>query len=147
MKKGTILFTSYNNVDDIDLTDYTIRLQIVRFTSKGIRKGFKHIPHLSPSESLFKKTMYSWKKLKFSELELKKMSNGRTGTWFDLYQDVFIEEAKIRTDFKIGYKRLKYYLNNGRNIVAICYCDDKNKCHRSIIAKMLKDEGYDVILN
>lgn len=145
--KGKILFTSYDSIPNLDLTDYEIKLQIVRFTSKGIREGFAHIPHLSPSENLFKKTMYKWKKLKFTQEEKDKMFNGKTGTWFDLYEEEFIKETKSRADFKIGYERLKYYLDNGTNIVAICYCEDKNKCHRSIIAKMLIDEGYNVILN
>lgn len=146
MGKGTILFTSYNSVDDLDLSDYSVKLQIVRYTTKGIRAGFTHVPHLSPSEELFKKTMYGWKKLKFSQLEREKMYNGKTGTWYDLYEEDFIKETKTRVDFKIGYNRLKYYLDNGQNIVAICYCEDKNRCHRSIIAKMLIDEGYNVIL-
>lgn len=146
MLKGTILFTSYDSIDNLDLSDYEIKLQIVRFTSKGIKEGFTHVPHLSPSENLFRKTMYGWKKLKFTQKEKEKMINGKTGTWFDLYEEEFIRETKSRVDFKIGYDRLKYYLDNGKNIVAICYCDDKNKCHRSIIAQMLKNEGYNVIL-
>lgn len=146
MNKGNILFASYNSIDEINLSKYNIKIQIVRCTSKGVKSGFIHVPHLSPSENLFKKTMYSWKKLKFSKEELCKMRQGKTGTWFDLYEEKFIKETKIRKDFKMGYNRLKYYLNNGVNIIAICYCDDKNKCHRSILASMLKKEGYEVIL-
>lgn len=144
--KGEIVFTSFDDVENLDLDNYDIKLQIVRYTSKGLRKGFVHVPHLSPSEKLFKKTMYSWKKLKFTKEEKEQMANGKTGTWFDLYEDEFIKETKMRRDFNIGYNRLKYYLDNGKNIIAVCYCDDKNKCHRSILAKMLIDEGYKVTL-
>ena len=144
--KGEILFTSFDGVENLALDNYDIKLQIVRYTSKGLRKGFIHVPHLSPSEELFKKTMYSWKKLKFTKEERELMANGKTGTWFDLYEDEFTKETKMRRDFNIGYNRLKYYLDNGKNIVAICYCGDKNKCHRSILAKMLMDEGYKVTL-
>ena len=144
--KGEIVFTSFDDVENLDLDNYDIKLQIVRYISKGLRRGFVHVPHLSPSEKLFKKTMYSWKKLKFTKEEKEKMANGKTGTWFDLYEDEFIKETKMRRDFNVGYNRLKYHLDNGKNIVAVCYCDDKNKCHRSILAKILIDEGYKVTL-
>lgn len=144
--RGKILFTSFDDVENIDLDDYEIKVQIVRHINKGLRRDFIHVPHLSPSEPLFNKAMYKWKKLKFTSVEKEEMANGKTGTWFDLYEKDFIYEANNRRDFQAGYKRLKYYLDNGKNIVAICYCDDKNRCHRSIIAKMLIDEGYDVVL-
>lgn len=144
--KGTILFTSYNNVEELDISDYSIKLQIVRFTKKGIKHGFKHIPDLAPSEKLFQKAMYSWQKLKYTKDELEYMRHGKTGTWFDLYERDFYEEKKKDKKFKVAYDRLKYYLDRGVNIIAICYCEDFHKCHRFLIAKMLKDEGYTVIL-
>ena len=144
--KGTILFTSFTSVDDLDLSNYQVKLQIVRYTSKGLKTDFVHVPHLSPSESLFKKTMYSWKKLKFTKEEREKMRSGKTGTWFDLYEEEFINETNKRQDFKLAYKRIKEHLDKGNNIIAICYCKDKNKCHRSILANMLIAEGYNVVL-
>lgn len=144
--KGTIMFTSYDNIDNLDISKYDIKLQIVRFSKKGLKAGFKHIPSLAPSNKLFQRAMYRWQKLKYTKKELEYMKTGKTRTWFDLYERDFYQEKKADREFKIAYDRLKYYLDNGINIIAICYCTDFRKCHRSLIAMMLKNEGYCVIL-
>lgn len=146
MKKGKILFTSFSDLDNVDISEYTKRLHITLYINKGKKIDFVHVPHLAPSESLFKNAMYKWQKLRFSKEEKEKMANGKTGTWFDLYEETFIKETN-RRDFKRAYNRLKELLDKGINIVAVCYCSNYRYCHRSIIAKMLKDEGYNVILH
>ena len=146
MSKGKILFTSFYNLDDIDLSEYEKKLHITLYINKGKRIDFIHVPGLAPSEHLFRKAMYCWQKLKFTKEEKAKLYNGKTGTWFDLYEEIFLEETN-RREFKIAYNRLKELLDNGVNIIAVCYCKDYRYCHRSILAKMLKEEGYNVILN
>lgn len=145
MKKGKILFTSFYDLDETDISEYEKKLHITLYTNKGKKVDFIHVPGLAPSESLFKNAMYRWQKLRFSKEEKEKLYNGKTGTWFDLYEEVFIKETN-RKNFKIAYNRLKELLDQGVNIVAVCYCRDYRFCHRSILAKMLKDEGYEVIL-
>jgi exonuclease III len=144
--KGKILFCSTKDVFDLDLDKYQIKLQITRYTKKGILTGFTHTPSLAPSEKLLNKTNNKWKKLVFTDEERLEMKNGKTHTWWDLYTDEFINETKTRQDYILAYNELKKNLDEGRNIIACCYCMDPDKCHRSLEAKALKDEGYNVEL-
>lgn len=144
--KGKILFCSTSQVFDENLEEFPIKLQITRYIKKGLLTGFIHTTGLSPSEELLNTTNYKWKKMIFTDFEKEKMKNGKTHTWWDLYIDLFSLEMSMRYDFMLNYQRLKEHLDNGTNIIACCYCEDYEKCHRSLIAKALKDEGYEVIL-
>lgn len=146
MNKGKILFTSFYELDDMDLSEYEKKLHITLYINKGKRIDFTHVPGLAPSESLFRKAIYGWQKLKFTKEEKEKLYGNKTGTWFDLYEEIFIKETN-RRQFKIAYNRLKELLDIGVNIIAVCYCKNHRYCHRSILAEMLKKEGYNVILN
>ena len=141
-----ILFCSTSEVFNIPLENYPVRLQITRYTKKGLLTGFIHTPGLSPSESLLNKTNHKWKKLSFTDLEKQKTSEGETKTWWDLYKEEFEKEMQERNDFIANYNRLKQVLLEGKNIIACCYCIDYNKCHRALIAKKLEEEGFTVIL-
>lgn len=161
MKNGKIFFISYEKSLEIDLSKFDLKLQIVRYTNKGLLTNFIHVPQLAPSERLFKQTMYKWKKFNLTKYEINFLRKGNTGTWFDLYeiaflkelgketkniyQDIyFLNETKERKDLIKAYERLKYHLDNGQNIIAICYCENYKKCHRYIIGKELIKEGYNV---
>lgn len=156
---GKILFTSYDDALDMNLDEFEIKLQIVRFTGKGLLRGFVQVPQLSPSERLFKQTMYKWKKLNFTKEEINFLRKGKTGTWFDLYEIAFLKEMGFYNDFNDldyikktnkrndlvkAYERIKEHLDNGKNIIAICYCENFNRCHRYIIGNELIKEGYKV---
>lgn len=143
---GHIRFSSYSNLNQSLVNDYDLKLHITRTTNKGIYKGFIHVPQLSPSTKLRDIAIYRWKKLKFNKKELDIMKNGKTGTWFDIYEIQFETEMDSRADFMKAYNRLKYHLDNGVNILAVCYCDDAYKCHRSLIHNKLISEGYNSIL-
>ena len=145
--KGKILFTSKNDADCINLDEYDIKLQIVRYINKGLKKDFIHVEQLSPSEELFSRTMYKWKKLIFTQKEKDYMFNkGLTHSWWDLYEYKFNKEIDEEVAFIKAYNRLKEHLDNGKSIIAICYCEDFRRCHRRLIAERLIKEGYEVIL-
>lgn len=148
MKKGEILFCSYDFVNELNqnyLNEFDIKLQIVRYSNKGLKHGFKQIKDLAPSEGLFSKTMNRWKRLRFTTEEKEQMRCGKTGTWYDLYELEFLKEMESYK-FQRCYNRIKFYLDRGINVIAICYCSDFEKCHRKLIANKLKEEGYNVTL-
>ena len=142
--KGKILFTSFEDARKTikDNEEFDIKLHITRHKNKGMLKDFIHVPQLAPSTELFNKTMYKWKKLKFTAKEKETMKNGKTGTWLDLYVPEFNNEMNTREDFIKCYNRIKELLNDNKNIIAICYCEDKNRCHRKIISDRLSLEGF-----
>ena len=144
---GKIYFTSFEDAKNIlkEDNDFDIKLHITRHKNKGLLTDFIHVPQLSPSNELFNKTMYRWKKLKFTEKEQEIIKSGETGTWLDLYIPEFNNEMDNREDFIKCYNRIKEHLNNGKNIIAVCYCEDKDKCHRKIISDKLVSEGYNSI--
>ena len=140
--KGKIVFTCFDEINKELLDKYDIKLHITRYINKGIYRDCIHVPQLAPSESLFSVTMKRWKKLNFTKDELDIIKNGETGTWFDLYKEAFIKEMNTRIDFKKNYNRLKEHLDNGKNIIAICYCSDYKRCHRYLIHQALLEDGY-----
>ena len=129
--RGKILFCSTSDVFDMkDLEEYNVKLQITRYTNKGLLTDF---------------TNHKWKKGFFTSAERKQMENGKTHTWWDLYVSQFQIQMK-QAEYIANYNRLKQLLDEGENIIAVCYCKDYDKCHRSIIAYNLMQEGYEVIL-
>ena len=58
-----------------------------------------------------------------------------------------LEQIKTDTQAQNTLKRLKSLDQQGKNILLVCFCTDKNLCHRSLIAKILKDMGCNVTVN
>lgn len=145
--KGIVRLAYFEDIlgDLIDVSAYDVKLQIVLSIKKGLLRGFTHVPHLAPSEDLYNIAMYKWKKLKFKKEEKEKMARGETGTWWDLYKERFISETKTRVDFRRAYKRLKQCLDNGDNVILVCFCENLQRCHRSIVGHMLEEDGYKVV--
>lgn len=131
---------------ELELCVYDKKYCIAISYNKGLLRGFKHLPSLAPSSDLYKKTFYKWKKLIFSSEEKIKMANGKTHTWFDLYEEKFLLEMLNRKDMKESLQEFEQALLNNENIICYCYCEDFYKCHRSILAKYFIDKGYEVVL-
>lgn len=144
--KGHIRFMCFDELTLEITTQYELKLHITRDINQGIRRGFIHSPQLSPTTKLRNVAIYKWKKLNFTPKELEIMKNGETGTWFDLYTIEFKKEMQNRNDFIKAYNRLKFHLDNGVDILAVCYCRDPYKCHRSLIHNKLLEDGYKSIL-
>lgn len=145
--RAKILFCSTSDIFEMeDIDQYDVKLQITRYTNKGLLTGFIQATGLAPSMELLNKTNHKWKKSQFTNAEREIMKTGKTRTWWDLYEIEFENEMNTRTDFQKNYNRLKELLDQGKNIIAACYCTEYEKCHRSLIAKRLKAEGYNVIL-
>lgn len=145
---GKIVFDSTLNIHSYNLDDFDYAIQIVRYTNrKGLLTGFLHVPQLAPSPCLFKQTFSDWRRLRFTTTEREFLKSGKTGTWFDLYEKAFQEEMLSRTELTIALKQLTRLLDEEKSILAMCYCEEASECHRSILAKYLKAQGYQVSLN
>ena len=148
--KGHLRLTSLSNLKDINLDLYDKKLFIVRSTKQGTMNnlasmGIVHVPQLSPSPALFSDYYNRWKDgTGFTADEVNKMKNGLTHSWWDLYTERFIEEIKTRHDIRKCLKRTKDLLDQGYNVLYICYCSDYKRCHRSILGYLFAEKGYDV---
>lgn len=142
--KGQVFITSYALADRIP-PHVSLNLQVVHSAQKGIKAGFIQVPQLAPSQALFQKALYRWKKLRFTAEERKQMEAGPTGTWFDLYAPAFETELQTRPDSRRVFARLKEKLDEGTSVALICYCEDESRCHRLILGQQLIAAGYDVV--
>ena len=141
---GEVVFTSYDKVNELNLERFDYKLQIVRYTNNGLKEGFLHFPTFSPSEKLFNKTMRGWKRLKFTKSEKEFMANGKTGTWFDLYEAHFFQEKSFDKSFKEAIQAVITEVNQGKRFLMICYCENLERCHRKLVADMLQEAGVPV---
>ena len=141
---GKIVFSSYERVDELDLSDYQYKLQIVRYPTKGIKPDFMHFPALAPSEDLFNRTKRRWKQLKFTKEEKSFMATGKTGTWFDLYEVSFIHEKKRDLAFMGAFHQILNSVQHGDSFLIICYCENHERCHRKVVADMFEEAGVTV---
>lgn len=91
-------------------------------------KGFSHRPDLGPSRELYK-----W----FLENKHKK-------DWFVNYKRKFIVDMEDRPGLKRAVAELKEKSKRG-NVLAVCFCENVNACHRGIIADDCIKDGIEVI--
>lgn len=84
----------------------------------------KWVKSLSPSNTLLKDTLRLKHKGSFTQ------------NWFDtVYTPRFIKEMQSDVSQE-ALSLLKTLDRQGKNIICVCYCADKRKCHRSIVEDM-----------
>jgi len=115
------------------LPDEGLRIGTVRRPPRGIPKTeFASrdyydvwLPNLSPSVELIAQgkavaSQTDWNR--FEQLFRKEMNNGDTAKVLDL-----LVALSRTTNFSVG-----------------CYCDDENRCHRSILRQLLEERGAEM---
>lgn len=119
------------NIRDIEPNQYDEVWAIVR-SPKNAPKWMRHVPELSPSWSLFelyrkRRAGFQWTKTVFE----------------DEYVPRFLDEMQMQAARE---KLNELYLRShkGEHIAIACFCTDVEKCHRSIIASLLKGVGCEV---
>lgn len=145
MSKGHIQLCSlskYGNYKD----NYTKRLFIVRNPMKinASNYGMIHVPELSPSPELYKKYITRWKYNSFTNEEQLKLDRlGLGATWWSLYYEEFIEQMD-KEEMQINLNRIIELLEQGTDILLICFCGDLEHCHRKILGQYFASLGYRV---
>ena len=115
------------------LPDEGLRIGTVRRPPRGVPKTeFASrdyydvwLPNLSPSVELMAQgkavaSQADWNR--FEQLFRKEMNNGDTAKVLDL-----LVALSRTTNFSVG-----------------CYCDDENRCHRSILRQLLEERGAEM---
>lgn len=154
--KGTLHLCYMGNLKNINVMAYPIRLFAVRSakddTMAGLQKyNFTLIPQLSPSAKLFS-DYFRWKKGDFTQEELDEIQAAGVEEdasieqkYWALYVPRFYEELATRQDLIKNMKRLLQRLDEGKNVLLMCYCYNLNYCHRKIIGIEVAKRGYKVI--
>lgn len=147
MDKGLLFLCSVKDIDKyLELYKFDILLHITRYTKKGVHVGFLHVPQLAPSQSLFSKTNNVWKKFKMSQDDAKYLRNIKSNDWFDLYKRDYLYQIKNDKEMQRYIARVMQRLDEGKNIMMVCYCEDYHRCHRSILGEYIREKGYNVFV-
>lgn len=132
--------SQYKNYKD----NYTKKLFIVRSPGKvnAEQYGMVHVPELAPSPELFKTYQTRWKYNKFTEEEKKIITPA--GDWFYLYTVEYIKQMYNDPDMKMCIDRIQELLDEGTNVLLVCFCGSYENCHRSILGDYYAQLGYEV---
>lgn len=145
MNKGHIRLCSIREVNKYN--NYEKKLFAVRKPGNVnySKYGLIHVPELSPSENLFNVYHGRWKKGIFTNYELSIIDH--SGDWFDLYKYYFTKEMLIREDMVQNLNRIEELLNNGVNILLVCFCPNRDVCHTKIIGEYFINKEYEVLID
>jgi hypothetical protein len=131
-KKGNFYITSLTNAKNLPPCD--VKIVAVRFI-RTVPKGWIYIQHLCPSETLLRTCKKIEKKGKWT-LEV----------FNRLYRPNFLNEMRNDYYSKVYFNRIIQLLDEGKNVAFACFCTDYEKCHRGIIAEIIRARGYNVII-
>lgn len=95
-----------------------------------------HLPELSPSKSLF-----------YKYLDWKRANEWNRETFIDKYRPAFLEEMQSNPSTKQLLNILYEKDKAGKKIALLCFCEDENLCHRSIVGDMLRERGCNVVFD
>ncbi len=93
--------------------------------------GFKHIIELAPSEMLFRQYINSWK--------------GKPGhLWWEKYRAQYFKQfQKPHFVLKLALLYEKVH-NHNKKVLLVCFCENVEYCHRSLIASFMAKKGLKV---
>lgn len=106
---------------------------IIARSVKQLPTGATHVPELAPSYKLLTKYL-EWRKR--GEWNLDKFNTE--------YAPQLIREIKYSAKAKAKLNELYKLSKQGKTIEIICFCEDEDLCHRSIIAGLLQAVGAEV---
>ncbi len=89
-------------------------------------EGAVRVRALAPGDVLFKQYHEQWK-------------GTDPAMWWHLYEKQFIRELNQKM-----FHKLVSLVKAGKTIVLFCFCKDARYCHRSILARILKEQGVKV---
>ena len=92
------------------------------------------VPELSPSEELFSTFYY-----------LKNSGKWNQDAFDEIYKPEFLEQIMFSNP---AISRLRHLLKHQESSIAlVCFCSDKNMCHRRLIGEILKSLKAEVAIN
>lgn len=90
--------------------------------------GIANFPWLSPTQAL---------------LDWYKSNEKKEGSW-DLYCKIFRKEL-LSTEKQVGLAMIENLSKGSKDVILLCYCKDKEHCHRSLIYEALVNRGVECI--
>lgn len=103
-------------------------------SKSSILKHASHAPELSPSSRLF-----------YDYLNWNKANEWNQDKFDNCYKPIFLKELEHNPEADTLINHLVEKDHEGKNIALLCFCQDENLCHRSIIGNILEQKGCNVI--
>lgn len=154
--KGHLALISFNELSAMDKNFdwfFDLRLFATRYTMNVDLSKYNliHTPALSPSSNLFNATKV-WKNDVFTHDEgdllynlcHQEGYNNKTPDWWTLYSYYFVNEMNVIPEAITNLKALGDRLDQGKNVLLMCFCGDWKQCHRSLVGMMMLQRGYTV---
>ena len=94
----------------------------------------RQVASLSPDWNLFKKY-----------LKLKEDGNWNANSFDSIYRPQFLSQMASDAEAQKALETLKSLDAQGKHIALVCFCPNKDLCHRSLIAQILQSMGCNVI--
>ena len=73
------------------------------------------------------------------------MNNKNNVNGFDDYEKVYMNQLKNNKYALNELSSIKNMLESGKDVCLLCFCRNINTCHRSLIGRLFKNKGFDVI--
>lgn len=121
------------NIRAVKPGQYDIVWAIVR-SMKSPSSFMLQVPALSPDWALFK-----------TYRELAASGRWNQQAFQEIYRPRFVAQIQADPTAQKLLDRLAELDKAGANVALVCFCQDKNLCHRSLIAEMLRQRGCDII--
>lgn len=120
------------SIKQVKISEHDQVWAIVRSLKTHNKDISQQVQELSPSYTLFK--IY---------LDLKATGNWNKQTFESIYKPRFLEEMQ-KPEAQKMLNVLCDFDKQGENICLVCFCEDANLCHRSLVAELLKARGCNV---
>lgn len=120
-KTGRIIVTGVSHINDLPCDEIW---QIMR--GGADISGTVRVRALAPGDNLFHKYIKQWKDTDPEE-------------WWSLYKAQFTKELS-----RVMINKLIALAKSGKTIVLFCFCRNAGYCHRSIVARVLQEQGAPV---
>lgn len=67
--------------------------------------------------------------------------------WYNEYYFRYLTEVVPTDQFSADITRIKSLLDLGEDVVLLCWCICKDRCHRKIVGSIVQGSGYTVVYN
>jgi len=137
MQRRELCMIYLDSITNVNALEYDEVWIIVRkLKESDLIEGSKHIPELSPSTYLLERY-----------IELREKGIWNKESFEKIYVPSFIREIRSRIGVKEILNDLVYMSGIGQKICLVCYCEDEEICHRSIVSGILAGMGANIQSN
>lgn len=127
--RGKLITCSLNKLKSLDIP----KNSYVFLTTRGKRSidGIKQLDILAPTPKLFNQYYNNWK-------------GTDSSLWWEQYKEQYNKNLLSDESCLDVLEQITTGVDEGKNVVLLCFCSDKEHCHRKLLADYFTEKGYEV---